>query len=69
MLVRNSGDVKNWKGFYLVYQKIPIEPWGDKYAVQNPGKVKALILFNIATLGFTSGRLRDLLQNDPEQAF
>jgi type II secretion system protein G len=37
-LIRQSSDAKNWRGPYLDPPQVPVDPWGDKYIYEFPGK-------------------------------
>lgn len=36
-LVQQPSEAKNWRGPYLK-QEIPLDPWGNEYVYENPGK-------------------------------
>ena len=36
-LVEEPNDAANWRGPYLK-QEIPLDPWGNEYVYENPGK-------------------------------
>lgn len=38
-LVEQPSNAKNWRGPYL--KEIPLDPWGNKYIYENPGKRNA----------------------------
>lgn len=35
-LITQPSEAKNWRGPYL--KEIPVDPWGNKYIYENPGK-------------------------------
>jgi general secretion pathway protein G len=37
-LVKKSDDAKNWRGPYFDPPRIPIDPWGNNYIYEFPGK-------------------------------
>jgi general secretion pathway protein G len=37
-LVQPPADAKNWHGSYLDSTNLPIDPWGDDYIYEYPGK-------------------------------
>jgi general secretion pathway protein G len=37
-LIQQSSDAKNWRGPYFDPPKVPIDPWGDNYIYEFPGK-------------------------------
>lgn len=37
-LVQQPADAKNWHGSYLGSTNLPIDPWGDPYIYDYPGK-------------------------------
>ncbi len=36
-LIQQPSEAKNWRGPYLK-QEIPLDPWGNEYVYENPGK-------------------------------
>lgn len=37
-LIKQSSDITNWHGPYFDPPQIPIDPWGDEYVYEFPGK-------------------------------
>ena len=37
-LIQQSSDITNWHGPYLDPPKVPVDPWGDEYVYEFPGK-------------------------------
>ncbi len=54
-LVRNHGNLKQWRGPYLQKSEIPRDPWGRPYAYQCPGKHGDCDLFSYGADGVEGG--------------
>ena len=46
-LVEKPGNIKNWNGPYLNKDKVPEDPWGNKFGYTYPGKRGDFDIFSL----------------------
>jgi len=58
-LITNSSGSKKWNGPYLQATKIPVDPWGNDYVYQSPGKYGDYDLYSYGENGPEGGGSSD----------